>query len=71
MTRDERASIVGLLAPWAIVLPSPDPDAIDPGDRQQVAYSFRGIIAAEPRESHGHVVMTFRVLDCHSRLGVR
>lgn len=44
-TRDKRGSCIGLASPWRSVLPNPDAAAEDQGDRQQLAYSYRGILA--------------------------
>ena len=44
-TRDKRASAVGILLPWHHMLPLAD-TTIDQGDRQQTAWSYRGILAA-------------------------
>jgi len=45
-TRDRRASVLG----WglAALLVLPEPGAIDQPDRQQIAYSYRGIEADDP-----------------------
>lgn len=42
-TRDKRASATCVLAPWRLVLPSPG--TIDQGDRQQLAWAYRGILS--------------------------
>lgn len=42
-TQDKRASVIGLGLAALLVLPAPG--AIDQPDRQQVAYSYRGIQA--------------------------
>lgn len=46
-TRDKRASVLGLaFATLAVVLPNPDGAALSQGDRQQVAFCYRGIAAS-------------------------
>jgi hypothetical protein len=45
-TRDKRASAINVGLPWRI-LPNPDGLALDQGDRQQVAYIYRGIDAGQ------------------------
>lgn len=45
-TRDKRASILGLGLALRLVLPNPG--AIDQPDRQQLAYSYRGITTGTP-----------------------
>lgn len=44
-TRDKRASILGLVAGITLVLPNPDAAAETQGDRQQLAFSYPGILA--------------------------
>lgn len=44
-TRDKRASVLGFGLAALLVLP--EPGTLDQGDRQQVAYSYRGILATE------------------------
>jgi len=44
-TRDKRASCIGLDGPYRFVLPNPDAPAEDQGDRQQMAFKYRGILA--------------------------
>lgn len=46
-TRDKRASVIGFSRPSGMTLPNPD-GGLNQGDRQQVAYSYRGIAAAAP-----------------------
>lgn len=45
-TRNKRASAIGIGLALRLVLPSPD-GAVGGPDRQQVAYSYAGISAAE------------------------
>lgn len=44
-TRDKRASALGIVLSVALTLPAAD-GALDQGDRQQVAFNYRGILAA-------------------------
>jgi hypothetical protein len=46
-TANKRASILGLGLAFRLVLPIPDA-ALDQGDRQQVAYCYRGIGVSAP-----------------------
>lgn len=46
-TRDNRASVLGFGLAALLVLPSPG--SLDQGDRQQTAFSYRGILAASPQ----------------------
>lgn len=55
-TRDKRASILGLGLGLALTLPSPDGLALDQGDRQHVAFSYRGISAAPAEPADGEIV---------------
>lgn len=43
-TRDKRASAITVGSPWRLTLPVAD-GALDQGDRQHVAYFYRGILA--------------------------
>ena len=43
-TQDKRASAVHVTLPWRGLLPLPD-GALNQGDRQQVAFMYRGIAA--------------------------
>ncbi len=45
-TRDRRSSVVGLLKPYSLILPTPDASAEENPDRQQLAYSYSGIAAS-------------------------
>ena len=45
-TRDKRASVLGWGLASLLVLPSPG--VAEAGDRQQVAYSYRGLSAGSP-----------------------
>lgn len=46
-SRDKRASALGVaVATFALVLPNPDGAALNQGDRQQVAFCYRGIAAS-------------------------
>ena len=47
-TRDKRASCIGIDGAYRFVLPNPDAGAEDQGDRQQMAFKYRGIAAAAP-----------------------
>ena len=47
-TRDKRASAIHVGMPWRGLLPLPDGAALDQGDRQQVAFMYRGILAGAP-----------------------
>lgn len=42
-TRDKRASVLGFGLAALLVLP--EPGTLDQGDRQQTAYSYRGVLA--------------------------
>lgn len=44
-TRDKRASAVGL-TPWLLQGPTPDA-AFSQADRQQIAFTYRGILATD------------------------
>ncbi len=44
-SRDKRASAIGVGFPVRTLLPVPDPDPENQGDRQQVSYAYRGINA--------------------------
>lgn len=44
-TRDKRAAAVNVLSPWRGILPLPDPQAEDQGDRQHVAFMARSVLA--------------------------
>lgn len=44
-TRDRRASCLGINGPYRFILPNPDAAAEDQGDRQQMAFSYPGILA--------------------------
>lgn len=46
-TRDKRASVVSFSRPSGLVMPNPD-GGLDQGDRQQTAFTYRGIAAAAP-----------------------
>ena len=45
-TRDKRASAIGLI-PWLLQGPTPDA-AFSQADRQQIAFTYRGILATAP-----------------------
>lgn len=45
-TRDKRASVLGIGLAALLVLPAPG--TIDQPDRQQLAYSYRGLLASVP-----------------------
>jgi hypothetical protein len=47
-TAGKRASALGFGAPFRLVAPTPDGSLADTGDRQHVAYSYRGIAAGSP-----------------------
>jgi hypothetical protein len=53
-TRDKRASVLGLGLAALLVLPQPG--TLDQGDRQQTAYSYRGIEADEAVVIEGDLV---------------
>ena len=53
-TRDRRASVLGLGLAALLVLPAPG--ALDQGDRQQLAYSYRGISAAALELPDGEII---------------
>lgn len=44
-TRDKRASAIGVASPFRVVLPVPDPQPEDQGDRQQLDFTYRGLLA--------------------------
>lgn len=44
-TRNKRASVIGLDAPYRAVYPNPDVGAEGQDDRQQIAYKYPGILA--------------------------
>lgn len=44
-TRDKRSSAINIGSPWRGMLPLPD-GAINQGDRQHVAFLYRGIAAS-------------------------
>lgn len=46
-TRDKRCSAIYVLQPWRGMLPLPD-SSLDQGDRQHVAFVYRGILAGAP-----------------------
>ena len=48
-TRDKRASVLGLGLAALLVLP--EPGALDQGDRQQLAYCYRGISPTNAADS--------------------
>lgn len=43
-SREKRASAIGLMRPWMLVLPAPD-GTISQADRQQVDFSYSGILS--------------------------
>lgn len=45
-TRDKRASALKVAMPWRSMLPLPDGAALNQGDRQHVAFLYRGIAAS-------------------------
>lgn len=45
-SRDRRASAIGILKPYSVVLPNPDAILEDQADRQQLALVYRGILAS-------------------------
>lgn len=45
-TRDRRASCIGNSLPSLFVLPNPDGEVLNPGDRQQMCWTYRGITVA-------------------------
>lgn len=45
-TKDKRGSSIGVARPWSLILPTPD-GAVNQGDRQQTAWSYRGISAIQ------------------------
>ena len=46
-SQNKRASALGVaVATFALVLPNPDGAALNQGDRQQVAFAYRGIAAS-------------------------
>lgn len=47
-TADKRSSSMGMVLPFLAILPIPDGLALNQGDRQQTAYSYRGIVAHTP-----------------------
>ena len=56
-SRDKRASALGVaVATFALVLPNPDGATLDQGDRQQVSFCYRGILAAAPGADEPYVV---------------
>jgi hypothetical protein len=46
-TQDKRASCLGVAGPGRLALPGPDVAAEDQGDRQHLAFVYRGILAGE------------------------
>lgn len=44
-SRSKRASSVGMLTPWVLAPPLPD-GTLAQGDRQHIAWSYSGILAA-------------------------
>lgn len=46
-TRNKRASVLGFALAALVVLPAPDA-TIDAADRQQVAFSYAGLLAGNP-----------------------
>lgn len=59
-TRDKRASVLGLGLAALLVLP--EPGSLDQGDRQQVSFSYRGILATElvVVDAEASVIITMR-----------
>lgn len=47
-SRDKRASCIGIDGAYRFVLPNPDAGAENQGDRQQMAFKYRGINASPP-----------------------
>jgi hypothetical protein len=60
-TRDKRASVLGWGLASLLVLPAPG--ALDQGDRQQTAYSYRGISVASPVEAEPVVTVVVSATD--------
>ena len=59
-TQDKRASAVYVALPWRGLLPLPD-GALNQGDRQHVAFLYRGIVAdggapAAPTDSRHPII---------------
>lgn len=53
-TQDKRASVLGFGLAALLILPAPG--AIDQPDRQQLAYSYRGLTAAPSEVADGDIV---------------
>ena len=55
-TSSKRRSSVGILSPWQVAPPSPtdSPGVIDAYDREQIAGTYSGILAAAPGHTRGH-----------------
>lgn len=51
-TRDKRASAIEVGLPWRGLLPVPD-GGLNQGDRQQVAFMYRGVLAQSAAPSTG------------------
>lgn len=65
-TRDKRASAIGIIGPSRLVLPNPDGAALNAGDRQHVAFSYRGTAAGAPVITFDlvrHAIQVLRIED--------
>lgn len=64
-TRDKRFSMLGLGMPPRLVLPNPN-GSIDQGDRQQFAYSYRGIAFGAPSLAVILAIATYAELNTYT-----